>query len=102
MVFGGLLAGLILIVVGFSVKKNPSLLAGYNTLSKEKKEEIDINKLTTITKNTLVTTGVCVILINMLLNAFEIKESTQLYTICALVLFGVIYITVQSNRLKTK
>ena len=58
MVFGGLLAGLILIVVGFSVKKNPNLLAGYNTLSKEKKEEIYINKLTTITKNTLVTTGV--------------------------------------------
>ena len=102
MIFGGLLTGGILIVLGLAVKKCPDLLAGYNTLSKEKKEEIDINKLTTITKNNLVTTGVCVILINVLLNAFEIKESTQLYTICALVLFGVIYITVQSNRLKTK
>ena len=98
----GLLTGVILIVSGLSVKKNPGLLAGYNSLSKEKKEEIDIEKLTTITKITLVTTGVCVILISVLLNAFEIKESTQLYIICALVLFSIIYITIQSNGLKTK
>ena len=67
-----------------SVKKNPDLLAGYNTLSIEKKEEIDIEKLTSIAKNTLVITGLCVILVSVLMPAFEIKESTQLYTICAL------------------
>ena len=42
MVFGGLLAGLILIVVGFSVKKNPGLLTGYNSLSKEKKKKLTL------------------------------------------------------------
>jgi len=100
MMFGGLLTGGILIVLGLAVKKCPDLLAGYNTLSKEKKVEIIINR--TITKITLVTTGGCVIFISLLLNAFEIKESTKLYIICALVLFSIIYITIQTNRLKTK
>ena len=85
-----------------SVKKNPDLLAGYNTLSIEKKEEIDIEKLTSIAKNTLAITGLCVILVSVLMPAFKIKESTQLYTICGLVIFGVIYISVKSIRLKTK
>lgn len=50
MIFGGLLTAVILIVVGLFVKKNPDLLAGYNTLSNEKKEQIDIEKLTSIAK----------------------------------------------------
>tara|TARA_B110000967_G_scaffold34507_1_gene33269 strand:- start:499 stop:657 length:159 start_codon:yes stop_codon:yes gene_type:complete len=50
MIFGGLLTGLILIAVRLAVKKDPDLLAGYNTLSKEKKEQIDIEKLTSIAK----------------------------------------------------
>ena len=37
MIFGGLLTGEILIVLGLSVKKCPDLIAGYNTISKEKK-----------------------------------------------------------------
>ena len=102
MIFGGLLTGGILIVLGLAVKKCPDLLAGYNTLSKEKKAEINIDKLTTITKITLVTTGGCVIFISLLLNAFEIKESTQLYIIYDLVLFSIIYLMIQSNGLKTK
>ena len=102
MIFGGLLTGRILIVLGLAVKKCPDLLAGYNTLSKEKKVEINIDKLTTITKITLVTTGGCVMFISLLLNAFEIKESIRLYTIYDLVLFNIIYIMIQSNRLKTK
>ena len=102
MIFGGLLTAVILIVVGLFVKKNPDLLAGYHTLSIEKKEEIDIEKLTSIAKNTLAITGLCVILVSVLLPAFKIKESTQLYTICGLVIFGVIYISVKSIRLKTK
>ena len=57
MIFGGLLTAVILIVVGLSVKKNPDLLAGYHTLSIEKKEEIDIEKLKSIAKNTLVIRG---------------------------------------------
>ena len=40
MIFGGLLTAVILIVVGLFVKKNPDLLAGYNTLSKEKKKKL--------------------------------------------------------------
>ena len=50
MMFGGLLTGGILIVLGLAVKKCPDLLAGYNTLSNEKKEQIDIEKLTSIAK----------------------------------------------------
>ena len=90
----------ILIVIGFAVNKNPELLSGSKTLSKEKNS--DLEKLTTTAKNSLFITGVCVILVSVLLTAFKIKEPTQLYTICAVVLFCVIYITVKSNQLKTK
>ena len=42
MIFGGLLTGDILIVLGLAVKKCPDLLAGYNTLSKEKKKKLTL------------------------------------------------------------
>ena len=53
----------ILIVIGFAVNKNPDLLAVSKTLSKEKNSVLE--KLTTTAKNTLVITGLCILLSNV-------------------------------------
>lgn len=37
-----LLVGLLLIVLGFLVEKFPMLIAGYNTIPKEKRDKVDI------------------------------------------------------------
>ena len=64
MVFGYLMIVGILIVIGVAVNKNPDLLALSKTLSKEKNS--DLEKLTTTAKNTLVITGLCILLSNVL------------------------------------
>ena len=64
MVFGYLMIVGILIVIGVAVNKNPDLLAVSKTLSKEKNS--DLEKLTTTAKNTLVITGLCILLSNVL------------------------------------
>jgi hypothetical protein len=63
MVFGYLMIVGILIVIGLAVNKNPDLLALSKTLSKEKNS--DLEKLTTTAKNTLVITGLCILLSNV-------------------------------------
>ena len=63
MVFGYLMIVGILIVIGVAVNKNPDLLALSKTLSKEKNS--DLEKLTTTAKNTLVITGLCILLSNV-------------------------------------
>jgi hypothetical protein len=64
MVFGYLMIVGILIVIGLAVNKNPDLLALSKTLSKEKNS--DLEKLTTTAKNTLVITGLCILLSNVI------------------------------------
>ena len=64
MIFGYLIIVGILIVIGFAVNKNPDLLTVSKTLSKEKNS--DLEKLTTTAKNTLVNTGLSILLSNVL------------------------------------
>ena len=52
----------ILIVIGFAVNKNQDLLAVFKTLSKKNSV---LEKLTTTAKNTLVITGLCILLSNV-------------------------------------
>lgn len=57
-----LIVGLFMIGSGFLVKSNPNLIAGYNTMSKEEKKNVDIEGLSTYICNGLITIGLTVIL----------------------------------------
>ena len=46
-----LIVGLFMIGVGFLVKSSPDLMAGYNTMPKDKKENVDIESLSTFMRN---------------------------------------------------
>lgn len=56
-----LITGLSLIGVGFLVKSSPNLIAGYNTLSEERKRKIDIDGLSTFMRNGLIAIGLSMI-----------------------------------------
>lgn len=57
-----LIVGLFLIGIGFLVKSTPDLIAGYNTMSKEKKKNVDIEGLSTFMRNGLITIGLSIII----------------------------------------
>lgn len=57
-----LFLGLFFIAIGFAVKAFPNLIAGYNTLTKAQKENIDIKGLSTHIRNSLIVTGLLIII----------------------------------------
>jgi len=56
-----LIVGLFMIGIGFLVKSVPDLIAGYNTMSKEQKEKVDIEGLSTFLRNGLIAIGISII-----------------------------------------
>jgi len=56
-----LMAGLSLIGIGFLVKAFPVLIAGYNTIPKDKKKNVDVKGLSTLICNVLIIIGLTII-----------------------------------------
>lgn len=50
-----------MIGIGFLVKSTPSLIAGYNTMSEDKKKNVDIVGLSTYMRNSLIIIGLSII-----------------------------------------
>jgi hypothetical protein len=57
-----ILTGLFLIGSGFLVKRFPDLIAGYNTMSDERKKNVDIHGLSSLMRNGLIIIGLTIIL----------------------------------------
>ena len=57
-----LIVGLFMIGIGFLVKSAPDLIAGYNTMPKDKKKNVDIEGLSTYMRNGLITIGLSIIM----------------------------------------
>jgi hypothetical protein len=57
-----LIVGLFMIGIGFLVKSAPDLIAGYNTMSKDEKKNVDIKGLSTFMRNGLITIGLSIII----------------------------------------
>ena len=66
--------GVVFIVLGLLVRKYPILLAGYNTMSKEKKANVDEKGLTKYMCNWLVCIGAAVIVLYIVLDYFEYTD----------------------------
>ncbi|MBZ0242865.1 MAG: DUF3784 domain-containing protein [Bacteroidales bacterium] len=56
-----IIVGLFMIGIGFLVKSSPSLIAGYNTMSDDKKKNVDIVGLSTYMRNSLIIIGLSII-----------------------------------------
>ncbi len=57
-----LIVGLFMIGIGFLVKSNPDLIAGYNTMPKDKKKNVNIEGLSTFMRNGLIAIGLSIII----------------------------------------
>ena len=98
MLIAFLINGLILIVAGILVKYNPNLIAGYNTLSKEKKKEINIEKVSTIVRNWLIITGALIIDSTCIMYILESSEITQITIISIIFITGLLAMLILVNR----
>lgn len=98
MLLGFIFTGVMLIIVGLLVKQYPNLLAGYNTLSKEQKKEIDIEKVSTIARNVIVLTGAAVIDASIIMYFIEVSKKIQVNIISVIIVLGLVVLIIWSNR----
>lgn len=61
MIIANLIIGAFLILMGFVVKAFPDAIAGYNTMSAEKKKNVDVEGLSSMMRNCLIVKGSLVI-----------------------------------------
>ena len=57
-----LVAGIFLIGIGFLINSEPELIAGYNTMPKEKKKNVDIEGLSTYMRNGSIIIGLAIVI----------------------------------------
>jgi len=56
-----IIIGLFMAALGFLAKAYPNLIAGYNTMPRDKKKNVDIEGLSTLIRNGLAITGLTII-----------------------------------------
>jgi len=92
---------LLFIVLGILIKygKMYFLIAGYNTMSKEERDKVDIKKLANLFKNTMF--GMAILIIIGYLIAKELKNSMVENTcFFGALLIGIPYLLLKSNAQK--
>lgn len=102
MLFSSLLMGVILIICGFLVKKYPNLIAGYNTLSEDDKEKVDIENLSSMMKRALITIGTLTIVMGLIMSIIKVKEHYGLLITSSIVVLGVIIMIITAKKFNKK
>lgn len=93
-----LLIGISIILLGIAVKhfKLYFLIAGYNTMSKEDKEKVNIEKVAALLRNVLIIIGLAIILLGVAYSYLENPEIAN-YIFYAVIFGSVIYLLIKSN-----
>ena len=90
----GLIIGLFFIGIGFLVKSYPDLIAGYNTMPKEKKKNVDIVGLSTFMKRVSIVMGVSIIILSLFIEVFNLKEVAFFGALILITLAGLIILVI--------
>ena len=86
-----------IILLGFLVKGVPILIAGYNTMPQEKKDNVDIDGLSTLIRNGLIIMGLTIIIGNFIFKWMDL--STIADNIIKIVLIpGVIILVILAQK----
>ena len=96
------LTGLFLILLGFLVKIYPNLLAGYNTMSEAERQQIDIERLSTVARNGLILTGATTVDASVVMHILKIPENTYALVITAIILVGISILVVLFQRISKR
>lgn len=85
------------ILLGLAAKKYPDLIAGYNTMSPQKKKEVDVEKLSLLIRNMLFTVGLIIvvgaIIIAVIGHEETVIEITFAVSFGIMIVVGVFYPT---------
>lgn len=91
------IVGLALVGLGFLVKTMPELIAGYNTMSKEQKSNIDISGLSSYLKKGLIIVGVSIIIGYYLFSAIGLASLANSMLIISL-LVGIALLVINVRK----
>ena len=94
---------IILTVAGILIKygKNYYLIAGYNTMSKERKDKYDISRIADLTGNVLFAMAL-LIMIGYFMAVWLDDPSIEMISLYTAVFIGVPYLLIKSNSRKYK
>ena len=81
--------GLLFAGIGFLCKAQPDLIAGYNTMSKEEKQNVDIEELSTLLRNGLIIIGGIIIICSVVLEIFNLEILNTIFP-TPVIIIGVI------------
>jgi len=93
-----LIIGILIIIAGLLVKPYPNLIAGYNNLTKKEKEKVEIKKLSTMLRNTLICLGILVIIIGIVTKSFNVKEHYSILISSTVIVITVLFIALKGNN----
>lgn len=63
------------------VQKNPNLIAGFNALTSEDKEKVEVKALATFVRNGLVIIGIVLIVISIIFRIFQLPNMADVMLI---------------------
>lgn len=92
-----LIIGLFLIGIGFLVKAFPDLIAGYNTMTKEQKANVDIKGLSSFMRNCFIVMGLIIIIGSYFFNWIGLSMISNSIVLIS-VLSGVIILLIKSRK----
>lgn len=96
-----IITGAFLIVLGFLVKKFPDLIAGYNTMSAEQKEKVDIDGLSTMMRNSFIVIGILLAISDPVLSLIGLKQHATM-ALPLIILSGTFFILIRAQTFKGK
>ncbi|MDR0510098.1 MAG: DUF3784 domain-containing protein [Rikenellaceae bacterium] len=93
-----LLTGALTAGCGFLAGARPDLIAGYNTMSAEKKKNVDIRGLSTFLRKWLVALGAAHIAVYFILRLAGAGVETGVLTACAVLFIGIPSLSLFARR----
>jgi hypothetical protein len=91
------LTGILFIGVGFLVKAFPNILAGYNTMSKKEKANVDIENLSSFARNSLVGVGIALIFAELVMHFLSVTDWAD-YVNFPIIIGGVIFMLIGAQK----
>lgn len=91
--------GLLLIGLGYLVKKYPDLIAGYNTMPKTQKEKFDIRGYSSLMKKAFIVVGLAIMFFGAVSNMVQWSDGFLLTTLIP-ILALVVFLNLKAERYK--
>ena len=87
-----------LIGIGFLVKSSPDLIAGFNTMPKEKKKNVDMDGLSTFMKRSFIIMGITMIVLSIVIKVFHLKDIFNFWSMMFIIFGGITILVIKGQR----